>query len=139
MKVKFLLILALAFGLSISNSNAQIRQRSANQHHRINQGVKSGELTRAETRNVRAGRKDLHQDVKLAKSDGKITKGERKILKKRTKKKQPQNLPEKTQRKGKKLNLCFKVGGFFKLPPAERRLFLCPPFTKSLPGYRPVF
>ena len=86
MKVKFLLLLAMAFGLSINNSNAQIRQGSANQHHRINQGVKSGELTRAETRNVRAGRKDLHQDVKLAKSDGKITKGERKNLKREERK-----------------------------------------------------
>jgi hypothetical protein len=82
MKAKFLLIPALVLALGISSADAQIRQRAQNQHQRIRQGVKSGELTRRETRNLRGDQRDLREDVKLAKSDGKITKGERKIIRK---------------------------------------------------------
>ena len=82
MKTKFLMIAALAFGLGINSSDAQIRHRAQNQHQRIRQGVKSGELTRPEAKDLREDQKDLHQDVKLAKSDGKITRSERKILRK---------------------------------------------------------
>lgn len=81
MKTKFLAV-AIAIGLSIGSADAQIRHRVQNQHHRIRQGVKSGELTKRETRNLVNDQRELHQDVKLAKSDGKITAGEKKIIKK---------------------------------------------------------
>ena len=80
MKAKFLIVAALAVGLGVSTTNAQIRHRAQNQHQRIRQGVKSGELTKSEAKTLRANEKDLHQDVKLAKSDGKITPGEKKII-----------------------------------------------------------
>jgi hypothetical protein len=82
MKAKFLLIAALVLGVSVSSADAQIRHRTLNQHQRIRQGVKSGELTRLEAKNLREDQKDLRQDVKLAKSDGKITRDERKIIRK---------------------------------------------------------
>ena len=85
MKTKFLILAVLAAGLSLSSADAQIRHRAQNQHQRIRQGVKSGELTRAEAKNLREDHKDLHQDVKLAKSDGKVTKEERKIIRKEEK------------------------------------------------------
>ncbi len=80
MKTKFLLVTVLALGMGITTTNAQISKRAENQHDRIHQGVKSGELTKKEAKDVREDQKDLHQDVKLAKSDGKVTKGERKII-----------------------------------------------------------
>ncbi|MEO6453856.1 MAG: hypothetical protein ABIN97_07295 [Ginsengibacter sp.] len=86
MKTKFLLIAAILFGMGMSNADAQVKQRSHAQKQRIHQGVKSGELTKAEKKNLIADRKEIHQDVKLAKADGKITAGERKIIKKEQKK-----------------------------------------------------
>ncbi len=75
-----LLIAAIMFAFSISSANAQTRHRSANQKHRITQGVKSGELTRSETKNLIEDKKDIHHEVALAKSDGKVTRGERRII-----------------------------------------------------------
>jgi uncharacterized protein HemX len=80
MKARFLIVAALALGLGVSSVDAQIRHRAQNQHQRIRQGVKSGELTKGEAKNLRENQKDLRQDVKLAKSDGKITPGEKKII-----------------------------------------------------------
>jgi hypothetical protein len=77
---KILLIATILFGLGITGANAQVKHRAENQHDRIHQGVKSGELTKKEAADVREDHKELHQDVMLAKSDGKITKGERKII-----------------------------------------------------------
>jgi uncharacterized protein HemX len=82
MKTKFLIIAAFALALGVSSAGAQIRHRAQNQHQRIRQGVKSGELTKQEAKNLREDHRDLHQDVKLAKSDGKITPGERNIIRK---------------------------------------------------------
>ena len=72
MKTKFLLIALTLFGMGLSSANAQVKQKSHAQKHRIHQGVKSGELTKAETKNLIEDQKEIHQDVKLAKADGKI-------------------------------------------------------------------
>ncbi len=68
--------------MGISNANAQLRKHSQHQKLRIKQGVKSGELTKKEIKNLIKERKEIHQNVKPAKSDGKIKPGERKILEK---------------------------------------------------------
>jgi hypothetical protein len=81
MRTKFLIVVTLALGSGITSTDAQIRHRAQNQHQRIRQGVKSGELTRSEAKNLREDQRNLHHDVKLAKSDGKITPDERKIIK----------------------------------------------------------
>src|SRR5437868_1038422 len=82
MKAKFLIAAALVLGVGVNSADAQIRHRAQNQHGRIRQGVKSGELTRAEAKDLREDQKDLHQDIKLAKSDGKVTPGERRMIRK---------------------------------------------------------
>lgn len=46
MKTKIFLIAAILFGMGFSSANAQIKEHSQNQKHRIKQGVKSGELTK---------------------------------------------------------------------------------------------
>ena len=82
MKSKILSALAIVLVLSATSAEAQIKQRAKNQHHRIKQGVRSGEITKAEAVNLRKDQKEIRQDVKEAKlDDGKITKDERKEIK----------------------------------------------------------
>ena len=82
MKSKIFAALAIIMAVSIGSTDAQIRQRAKNQHQRIKQGVRSGELTKAEAVNLRKDQKEIRQEVKEAKTDdGKITKDERKEIK----------------------------------------------------------
>jgi hypothetical protein len=77
-----LLAVVILLGAVINSADAQtVRQHSKNQRHRIAQGVKSGELTRAESRNVVKDQKEVHQEVKAAKADAVITRNERKDIK----------------------------------------------------------
>jgi len=54
-----------------------VNARQANQRARIAQGVRSGELTRRETRKVAEEQKDIRQLERAYKSDGKLTGAER--------------------------------------------------------------
>ena len=80
MKSKLLFATAIIFALGISTANAQIRKTNRNQHARIKQGVKSGELTKAETKSILHDKKEIRQDVKEAKSDGVVTPVEKKEI-----------------------------------------------------------
>ena len=51
--------------------------REQNQRQRIAEGVRSGELTRPETRRLAAGERRLHRHERYAKSDGVVTAAER--------------------------------------------------------------
>jgi hypothetical protein len=57
-----------------------VKKRKHLQNKRIKQGVKSGELTKDEVKDLKEGRKELNQQIKDAKSDGVVTKDERKDL-----------------------------------------------------------
>jgi len=81
-------IIAVAFMLSagILRVSAQdktpsIDQREKNQEKRIEQGVKSGELTPGETRRLEIQQGKIKADEAKAKSDGKVTPAERRKLK----------------------------------------------------------
>ncbi len=52
-------------------------ERQQNQAQRIGQGVRSGELTRRETRRLVHGQRELRQDERAAKADGVVTARER--------------------------------------------------------------
>lgn len=52
-------------------------QRQQNQAQRIRQGVRSGELTRPETRRLVHGQRELRRDERAAKADGVVTARER--------------------------------------------------------------
>lgn len=80
MKSKFLLATAIIFALGIGTTEAQIKKTAHNQNARIKQGVKSGELTKAETKNILNDKKEIRQDVREAKSDGIVTPGEKKEI-----------------------------------------------------------
>ncbi len=82
MTLKLLSAAIVALALSINTADAQtVTGKAQNQRQRIKQGVKSGELTKAETRNVVSDQREIRQDVKAAKSDGTVTKEERKDIK----------------------------------------------------------
>lgn len=84
-KVLFsILTVALSATLSIAamagTKDPRVNHRQLNQHERIAQGVKSGELTKGEAKDLRGDQKDIRQEEKQFKSDGKLTKNERQEL-----------------------------------------------------------
>ena len=57
-----------------------VNQRQHNQQHRIQQGVRSGQLTKEEVKDLRSEQKAIRQEERAYKSDGQLTKEERKDL-----------------------------------------------------------
>lgn len=55
----------------------RVDQRQANQRARIQQGVRSGELTRGEASRLRAGQRHVNRVERRAKADGVVTGRER--------------------------------------------------------------
>ncbi|MEO5646871.1 MAG: hypothetical protein ABIQ56_00835 [Chitinophagaceae bacterium] len=80
MKAKLFATAAAIFCISIASVNAQVKNHAQNQHQRIKSGVKNGELTRLEAKNLINDQKDIRQDIKLAGADGDITRQEKKII-----------------------------------------------------------
>lgn len=76
------MLLAILFCLGLTSVNAQTAKTPRHERQRIKQGVKSGELTRRETRTLAMQQKDIHQDKKEARADGKVTVAERKHIRK---------------------------------------------------------
>jgi CRISPR/Cas system-associated endoribonuclease Cas2 len=58
----------------------KVNVRQARQHGRIQQGVHSGELTKAEAHGLRQEQRAIRTEEKAYKADGKLTKAERKDL-----------------------------------------------------------
>jgi len=85
MKIKIfggLLIAALAVA-SIANAQERtpvITARQHNQDRRINKGVRKGQLTRNETRNLRNDERRISAEKRMAKADGHVTHNERRAL-----------------------------------------------------------
>lgn len=63
-----------------AGNRQHVKQRQKNQHHRIQQGVKSGELTKEEAEKLRQGQKDIQKQKKDYLEDGSLNKEERKDL-----------------------------------------------------------
>jgi hypothetical protein len=79
MKTK-LLFSAIILALAVSSADAQTVVRQKRQHQRIKQGVRSGELTRAEAVNLRNGQKEIREDKREARADGVVTPAEKKEI-----------------------------------------------------------
>jgi hypothetical protein len=60
-----------------SAATPRIDRREVRQHARIQQGVRSGELTRGEAHRLRAGQAHVRRMERRAKSDGVVTQRER--------------------------------------------------------------
>lgn len=82
MKTNFFAALAFLFFVGLTNVNAQTAKTPRHERQRIKQGVKSGELTRAETKTLVNQQRDIHQDRKEARADGVVTPLERRHIKK---------------------------------------------------------
>ncbi len=82
MKTKIFALLTFLFCVSLTSVNAQTAKTPTHERQRIKQGVKSRELTGRETRTLAMQQKDIHQDKKEARSDGKVTQAERRHIKK---------------------------------------------------------
>lgn len=74
--MKLLAVLILILGLN--TAEAQVRQGV--QRHHIREGVRSGELTRAETRELALRKRYTRRDIRRAGADGVITRRERKEI-----------------------------------------------------------
>lgn len=57
-----------------------VNKRQSSQHHRIVEGVKSGELTYSEAKSLPAGQRDIKAEEAEFKSDGKLTRAEQREL-----------------------------------------------------------
>jgi hypothetical protein len=82
--MKKLIILGI-FILTAGLVNAQtqttkVNQRQGNQKDRITEGVKSGELTKKETKNLVLQQRDIRRTKKVAKAGGVVTRKERVVI-----------------------------------------------------------
>lgn len=59
----------------------QVNKRQVVQNKKINQGVKSGELTKKEAVKLKAQQRNINQTKKAAKADGVVTPKEKAIIK----------------------------------------------------------
>jgi hypothetical protein len=71
------LALSIAMAGSVSAGTPGIDQRQHQQLDRIANGVRSGELTRPETRRLAAGQRHVHRVERRAESDGVVNARER--------------------------------------------------------------
>lgn len=81
--IKFLTAFVLMLIIS-TGTNAQLR--SAGQHKRIAQGVRSGELTPHETRKLAREQRNIRHEKREARADGVVTAGERREIRHDTRK-----------------------------------------------------
>jgi uncharacterized membrane protein YebE (DUF533 family) len=64
----------------LKNKVPVARKRQQQQHQRIRQGVRSGELTKPEVKSLGKEQREINQEIKEAKSDGVVTGAERKEI-----------------------------------------------------------
>src|ERR1700754_3303179 len=85
MKIKILggalvAMLAITSVASAQTRTPVINHREHRQERRINQGVRSGELTRNEARHLRNDERRISHEKYMAKANGRMTMGERRHL-----------------------------------------------------------
>ena len=83
MKAKLLLLLAMAIGITAVNAQTKtpvINHKQKVQHERIKQGVKTGELTRHETKTLAKQQRAIRHEKRESKKDGIVSRGERRNI-----------------------------------------------------------
>ena len=78
MKLRLLVTSVLVLVLGINIAEAQPGRRM--HRHRIGEGIRSGELTRAETRSLALQQRSTRRNIRRAHADGVITRRERKEI-----------------------------------------------------------
>jgi hypothetical protein len=84
MKTKFIVPFILLFTVAVINANGQaVRKNARHERARIEQGKRSGELTRVEKARLSKEQREIRKDIRDAKKDdGRISHRERKQIKK---------------------------------------------------------
>jgi len=78
LKASLLMVIPSLFVINVAMAGTPVvDKKERHQKARIVQGVKSGELTRKETKRMVRGQKQLHRMERRAKADGIVTKKER--------------------------------------------------------------
>lgn len=80
MKTKLILGIMLLLGLSIGANAQSLRGKDRGQHQRIEQGRRSGELTRGEAHRLSKQQRHMHRQYQRYRRDGHISRGERRHL-----------------------------------------------------------
>jgi hypothetical protein len=84
--IKFVKVLSLAALMAVTSAavaaerDPGVNRRQADQHARIQQGVRSGQLTHQEAKSLRSEQRSIRQEERKDKADGKMTAAERKDL-----------------------------------------------------------
>ncbi|TCV83284.1 hypothetical protein [Sulfurirhabdus autotrophica] len=71
---------AHAHRVNAATRDPGVNRHQIHQHERIQQGVRSGELTHSEAKNLRSEQRSIRQEERQYKSDGVLTRDERKDL-----------------------------------------------------------
>lgn len=82
-KIIFLGVIALLLSFSTTDTFAQgrgYRQNERDDRRRVQRGVRSGQITRNERRDIRDRNRDLRQQRRAYRSDGRITRDERRDI-----------------------------------------------------------
>jgi len=83
---KFVSLLSIAALMAVTSvafaaeRDPGVNRRQADQHARIHQGVRSGQLTHQEAKSVRSEQRSIRREERQDKADGKMTAAERKDL-----------------------------------------------------------
>jgi CRISPR/Cas system-associated endoribonuclease Cas2 len=80
-----LILASIILGGMVYTTNAQtatpkVDARQENQKERIQEGVRSGEITKPEAKKLRAQQKHIRRTERAMKADGQMTKKEKKVL-----------------------------------------------------------
>jgi len=78
-----LFLITFSFTVQAQPNAKNVRKTQINQHQRIKQGVRSGELTRKETAKLTRQQVNVQRTKKRAKADGVVTRKERAIIRKK--------------------------------------------------------
>lgn len=81
MKTTFLAATIILSAFFMTAGAQTSTKKSGHQHQRIAQGVRNGELTKAETVNLAKDQREIRREKKAARADGNITRSERKDIK----------------------------------------------------------
>ena len=77
-----IILIASAGIINAQVATKTITSRQADQQARIANGIKNDELTRPEAAKLEREQKNIRIEKRMAKADGKVTPGERRIIKK---------------------------------------------------------
>jgi len=81
---KLVLVIGLVTGIFVlanAQTNGASQQRQENQHQRIQEGIESGELNRAEVRRLKTEQRHIEHKKNIAAADGVVTGRERRHIK----------------------------------------------------------